>query len=106
MCRWLAYSGPPVLMSTLLTRPDHSLIDQSRQLQGKPFIRKALSGERQRRIRRSEHPVCIHSGILCHGAGSVATGVSACAPEPRCPGIAIIQCPITRKPHKLKESRH
>ncbi|MEZ6145327.1 MAG: class II glutamine amidotransferase [Planctomycetaceae bacterium] len=30
MCRWLAYSGPPVLMSTLLTRPDHSLIDQSR----------------------------------------------------------------------------
>jgi predicted glutamine amidotransferase len=30
MCRWLAYSGPPVQLSTLLTNPDHSLIDQSR----------------------------------------------------------------------------
>ena len=30
MCRWLAYSGPPVPLSDLLTRPDHSLIDQSR----------------------------------------------------------------------------
>ncbi len=31
MCRWLAYSGPPVPLSTLLTRPNHSLIDQSRR---------------------------------------------------------------------------
>jgi len=30
MCRWLAYSGPPVQLSDLLSRPDHSLIDQSR----------------------------------------------------------------------------
>jgi predicted glutamine amidotransferase len=30
MCRWLAYSGPPLRMSALLTQPDHSLIDQSR----------------------------------------------------------------------------
>ena len=30
MCRWLAYSGPPLRMSDLLTRPEHSLIDQSR----------------------------------------------------------------------------
>lgn len=30
MCRWLAYSGPPLRMSALLTRPDHSLLDQSR----------------------------------------------------------------------------
>ena len=30
MCRWLAYSGPTLRMSALLTRPDHSLIDQSR----------------------------------------------------------------------------
>lgn len=30
MCRWLAYSGPPLLLGDLLTRPDHSLIDQSR----------------------------------------------------------------------------
>jgi predicted glutamine amidotransferase len=30
MCRWLAYSGPSLALSTLLTRPDHSLIDQSR----------------------------------------------------------------------------
>lgn len=30
MCRWLAYCGPPIPLSDLLTRPDHSLIDQSR----------------------------------------------------------------------------
>ena len=29
MCRWLAYSGPQVVLADLLTRPDHSLIDQS-----------------------------------------------------------------------------
>jgi predicted glutamine amidotransferase len=29
MCRWLAYSGSPVLLSDLLYRPKHSLIDQS-----------------------------------------------------------------------------
>lgn len=29
MCRWLAYSGPPVPLGTLVSRPDHSLIDQS-----------------------------------------------------------------------------
>ncbi len=30
MCRWLAYCGPPIPLSDLLMRPDHSLIDQSR----------------------------------------------------------------------------
>lgn len=30
MCRWLAYSGAPLLLGDLITRPDHSLIDQSR----------------------------------------------------------------------------
>ena len=30
MCRWLAYSGSPVLIEALLYRPEHSLIDQSR----------------------------------------------------------------------------
>jgi glutamine amidotransferase len=30
MCRWLAYAGPPITLGALLTRPDHSLIDQSR----------------------------------------------------------------------------
>lgn len=30
MCRWLAYSGPPLRLSDFLMRPDHSLIDQSR----------------------------------------------------------------------------
>jgi len=30
MCRWLAYSGPPLQLSDVLMRPDHSLIDQSR----------------------------------------------------------------------------
>jgi glutamine amidotransferase len=29
MCRWLAYSGEPVLIEDLLYKPDHSLIDQS-----------------------------------------------------------------------------
>jgi len=30
MCRWLAYSGSPVLIEGLLYKPRHSLIDQSR----------------------------------------------------------------------------
>ena len=29
MCRWLAYTGPPIYLDTLLLRPNHSLIDQS-----------------------------------------------------------------------------
>ena len=29
MCRWLAYSGTPVLLEELLYKPTHSLIDQS-----------------------------------------------------------------------------
>ena len=29
MCRWLAYSGSPVLIEDLLYKPKHSLIDQS-----------------------------------------------------------------------------
>ena len=29
MCRWLAYSGSPVLLEELLLKPRHSLIDQS-----------------------------------------------------------------------------
>lgn len=29
MCRWLAYSGPPILLSSILIKPNHSLIDQS-----------------------------------------------------------------------------
>lgn len=29
MCRWLAYSGSPVLLDEVLYRPEHSLIDQS-----------------------------------------------------------------------------
>jgi predicted glutamine amidotransferase len=30
VCRWLAYSGSPILLEELLYRPQHSLIDQSR----------------------------------------------------------------------------
>jgi glutamine amidotransferase len=30
MCRWLAYSGTPILLDELLYKPQHSLIDQSR----------------------------------------------------------------------------
>ena len=29
MCRWLAYSGAPILIDEVLFKPDHSLIDQS-----------------------------------------------------------------------------
>ena len=29
MCRWLAYSGTPVMLEELLVKPTHSLIDQS-----------------------------------------------------------------------------
>ncbi|WP_405677167.1 class II glutamine amidotransferase [Streptomyces sp. NBC_00868] len=29
MCRWLAYSGTPMLLDTILYKPTHSLIDQS-----------------------------------------------------------------------------
>lgn len=29
MCRWLAYSGAPILLEDLLLKPTHSLIDQS-----------------------------------------------------------------------------
>ena len=29
MCRWLAYSGSPVLLEELLYKPEHSLIVQS-----------------------------------------------------------------------------
>ena len=30
MCRWLAYSGTPILLEELLTQPENSLIEQSR----------------------------------------------------------------------------
>ena len=29
MCRWLAYSGSPIPLETVLFEPEHSLIDQS-----------------------------------------------------------------------------
>ena len=29
MCRWMAYSGEPILAEELLFRPAHSIIDQS-----------------------------------------------------------------------------
>ena len=29
MCRWLAYSGPPLLLNELLFKPENSLIRQS-----------------------------------------------------------------------------
>src|SRR5690349_20001336 len=30
MCRWLAYSGSPILLEEHLFKPEHSLIEQSR----------------------------------------------------------------------------
>lgn len=29
MCRWIAYHGSPIVISSLLTKPNHSLVDQS-----------------------------------------------------------------------------
>src|SRR3954466_146552 len=29
MCRWMAYSGEPILADALLFQPEHSIIDQS-----------------------------------------------------------------------------
>ncbi|MDH3476211.1 MAG: class II glutamine amidotransferase [Rhodospirillales bacterium] len=31
MCRWLAYSGPPIYLESLIFKPEHSLVDQSRR---------------------------------------------------------------------------
>ena len=31
MCRWLAYSGPPIFLESVLLHPENSLIDQSRR---------------------------------------------------------------------------
>lgn len=36
MCRWLAYSGAPVLLDDVLFRTDHSLIDQSLRASASP----------------------------------------------------------------------
>ena len=30
VCRWIAYSGPPIFLDSLIFEPEHSLIDQSR----------------------------------------------------------------------------
>ncbi len=37
MCRWLAYRGPAIPMSTLLMEPEHSLLQQSRQARETPY---------------------------------------------------------------------
>jgi glutamine amidotransferase len=36
VCRWLAYSGTPIRLEELLYRPDHSLIEQSRNARSGP----------------------------------------------------------------------
>lgn len=33
MCRWIAYTGQPIYLDTLVTKPDHSLVVQSRHSQ-------------------------------------------------------------------------
>jgi hypothetical protein len=46
MCRWLAYTGSPILLPDVLYTPAHSLIDQSRsshisvRRSGRPFSRR------------------------------------------------------------------
>ena len=65
MCRWIAYLGSPILLSKLLTQPDHSLIDQS--VRTSPNSRRTFdrasswrtSG--RRRERPSRTPTVIHS---------------------------------------------
>ncbi len=42
MCRWLAYSGSPIALETLLLEPEHSLIDQS--LHARMGVRSSISG--------------------------------------------------------------
>ena len=46
MCRWLAYSGSPLLLDDLLYKPTHSLIDQSlhSELGVKALVDQRVSG--------------------------------------------------------------
>jgi len=37
MCRWLAYSGPPLPLEALLLAPEHSILDQSRHAERTNF---------------------------------------------------------------------
>ena len=37
MCRWLAYSGPPLTLEALLMAPEHSILDQSRHAERTNF---------------------------------------------------------------------
>ena len=55
MCRWLAYTGSPVLLEELLYKPKHSLIDQSLHLDHgrRDHQRRRL---RRRLVRRPGHP--------------------------------------------------
>ena len=60
MCRWLAYSGTPVLLEELLYKPQHSLIDQSlhSRLGRRDDERRRL---RRRLVRRGRDARRLHS---------------------------------------------
>jgi glutamine amidotransferase len=46
MCRWLAYTGSPVLIEEVLYAPKHSLIDQSLHSRLGPRPRTATGRDR------------------------------------------------------------
>ena len=48
MCRWLDYSGSPIVLDELLYKTDHSLIDQS--------LHARLGVDRHQRFREAAKP--------------------------------------------------
>lgn len=94
MCRWIAYSGPVLRLSDLLMRPDHSLIDQSRNARqniettnGDGFGVGWYAAEETPALYRDTHPAWndsnfrylaehIHSGLfLSHVRAATGTSV-------------------------------
>ena len=76
MCRWLAYSGSPVLLEELLYKPAHSLIDQSLHSRlGRDDDERRRLRRRLVRRRRRRRP----SSAASSRPGTTAT----CASSPR-----------------------
>ncbi|GAB5366616.1 hypothetical protein AAMO2058_001158800 [Amorphochlora amoebiformis] len=53
MCRWLAYRGPPINLSTLVLYPENSIINQSRDAQflpGLTYENQAITDKRNNRV--------------------------------------------------------
>ena len=78
MCRWMAYSGDPVLAEELLFRPAHSIIDQSLHAKlGIHHERRRLRHRVVRRIRNAgrvqEHPSRLERPDLREVASQIRT---------------------------------